>query len=106
MGDDSSVSPHHIVFLDRSALPFDLKRPRFPHQWTEFRTTRQEDVVERLRVATIAITNRVRIGRPELERLPGLRMIAVTGTEYDQVDIAACRERRIVVSNLRGWCDC
>src|SRR5262249_13417568 len=38
-------------------------------------------------------------------RLSGLRMIAVTGTEYDQIDIASCLERGIVVSNLRGWCD-
>jgi len=39
---------HRIVFLDRGVFPFDLKRPRFPHVWIEYRTTRQEDVVDRL----------------------------------------------------------
>ena len=62
--------------------------------------------VERLKGATIAITNRVGLGRRELEKLPELRMIAVTATGYDRIDLPACRERGIVVSNLRGWCDC
>ena len=97
---------HRIVFLDRGVFPFDLKRPRFPHQWVEFLTTRQEDVVDRLRGATIVITNRLRIGRAELEKLPELQMIAVAATGYDQIDVAACREFGVVMSNLRGWCDC
>jgi len=32
-------------------------------------------------------------------------MIAVAGTGYGQIDLADCRERGIVVSDLRGWCD-
>jgi glycerate dehydrogenase len=103
---ESERPRHRIVFLERGVFPFDLKRPRFPHEWIEYRTTRQEDVVARLNGASIAITNRLRLGRPELEKLPDLRMIAVAATGYDQIDIAACREFGVVVSNLRGWCDC
>jgi len=33
-------------------------------------------------------------------------MVAVAATGYDQIDIVACRELGVVVSNLRGWCDC
>ena len=94
-----------IVFLDRGVFPFDLKRPRFPHEWIEYRTTPQEDVVDRMHGATIAITNRLRLGRAELEKLSDLRMVAVAATGYDQIDIVACRELGVVVSNLRGWCD-
>jgi len=96
---------HRIVFLDRGVFPFDLKRPRFPHEWIEYRTTPQEDVVDRMHGATIAITNRLRLGRAELEKLSDLRMVAVAATGYDQIDIVACRELGVVVSNLRGWCD-
>ena len=107
MASESGVVPScRIVLLDRSAFPFDLKRPGFSHKWVEYRTTPQANVVERLRGATIAITNRVPVRRREIERLPELRMIAVAGTGYGQIDLAACRERGIVVSNLRGWCDC
>jgi hypothetical protein len=63
------------------------------YNWIEYRTTRQEDVVDRLRGATIAITNRLRLGRAELERLPELRMIAVAATGHDQIDIVACNRR-------------
>jgi glycerate dehydrogenase len=62
-------------------------------------------VVDRLR-CDHWITNRVGLGRRELEKLPELRMIAVAVTEYDRIDVGACRERGIVVSNLRGWCYC
>ena len=81
MGSESGVVPsYRIVLLDRSAFPFDLKRPGFSHKWVEYRTTPQANVAERLRGATIAITNRVPVRRREIERLPELRMIAVAGT--------------------------
>lgn len=96
---------HRIVFLDRGVFPFDLKRPGFSHEWIEHPTTSGDAVVERLKGATIAITNRVRLGRAEFEKLPSLKMIGVAATGYDHIDIDACRTFGIVVSNLRGWCD-
>ncbi|MEC7049569.1 MAG: D-2-hydroxyacid dehydrogenase, partial [Pseudomonadota bacterium] len=36
-------------------------------------------------------------------RLPALRMIAVSATGYDRIDVNACLERGIVVSNVRGY---
>lgn len=86
-------------------FPFELRRPAFPHEWIEYGTSSQSHVVERLTGATIAITNRVSIGRNELEKLPSLQMIAVAATGYDRIDMAACREFGVTVSNLRGWCD-
>jgi glycerate dehydrogenase len=41
----------------------------------------------------------------ELEKLPSLQTIAVAATGYDRIDVAACREFGVTVSNLRGWCD-
>lgn len=96
---------HRIVFLDRGVFPFELKRPEFPREWIEYRATRQDEVVDRLRSATIVITNRLRLGRAEFEKLPELKMIAVAATGYDQIDTVASREFGVVVSNLRGWCD-
>jgi glycerate dehydrogenase len=45
----------------------------------------------------------VRIGRAALAGLPQLRMIAVAATGVDVIDLDACRERQIVVSNVRGY---
>jgi glycerate dehydrogenase len=95
-----------IVFLDRCILPEGvlLRRPHFPHEWQEYSNTSPEEVIPRLQRATIALTNRVRIGERELHSVPTLRMIGVAATGYDIIDVKACRERGVVVANLREWC--
>jgi glyoxylate reductase len=46
-----------------------------------------------------------RVGAPELDFLPDLRLVANYGVGYDTVDVAACRERGIVVTNTPGVLD-
>jgi glycerate dehydrogenase len=59
--------------------------------------------VERLRGATIAITNKVPLRADAIAQLPDLKMVAVAATGTDNVDLAACRERGIVVANIRNY---
>lgn len=93
----------HIVFLDRNAIRAPLRSPKFSHQWQEYATTQPNRRVERLQNATIAITNRVSLAESELAQLPLLRFIAVAATGVDCIDLDACRDRGIVVSNIRNW---
>jgi len=94
-----------IVFLDRSTIgpSVDLIKPAFPHDWIEHERTAPDQVVERLRGADIAVCNKVPIQRASIEHLPDLKMICIPATGYDAFDIDACRERGIVVSNVRGY---
>lgn len=92
-----------IVFLDRATCVADVRRPAFPHQWEEYPATSADQTELRLKDATIAITNKVQLKRESLERLPKLKMVAVAATGTDNVDIAYCRERGIVVSNIRNY---
>jgi glycerate dehydrogenase len=92
-----------IVFLDRSTLIADIRRPGFEHEWAEYATTAQTEVVERLRRATICITNKVPLRAAELSQLPALRFIAVAATGVDIVDIDYCRKRNLPVSNVRNY---
>jgi glycerate dehydrogenase len=94
---------HHIVFLDRDSLIAKVRRPDFAHDWRDYPATAPGELVGRLRDATIAITNKVPIRAPEIAQLPNLKMIAVAATGTDNVDLAACRERGIVVSNIRDY---
>ena len=94
---------HHIVFLDRYSLPATVRTPSFDHEWTEHAASAPSDVVARLQGATIAITNKVPLRAADLAQLPDLKMIAVAATGTDIVDLAACRERGIVVSNIRNY---
>lgn len=92
-----------IVFLDRKSVNADFRTPAFPHEWRDFPVTRKDEVVERLRGATIAVTNKVILGKAQLEELPNLRLIAVAATGTDCVDVKYCRTRGIVVSNVRDY---
>jgi glycerate dehydrogenase len=92
-----------IVFLDRASLLANVRPPAFEHQWREYPATLPGQVAERLAGATIAITNKVPVRAADLAQLPQLKMIAVAATGTDNVDLAACRERGIVVSNIRNY---
>ncbi|MBX7223203.1 MAG: D-2-hydroxyacid dehydrogenase [Blastocatellia bacterium] len=94
----------HIVYLDREAIQRPIPVPNFAHDWVEYPNTPPELVLERLRPATIALTNKVRIRSEVIAQLPLLRFICVTATGTDCVDLAACRERSIMVSNVQNWC--
>jgi glycerate dehydrogenase len=99
------VTTPRIVFLDRATIgpSVTITRPGFAHDWREHERTAADEVAGRLAGATVAITNKVTIRAATLAELPELRMIAVAATGYDVVDVAACRERGIVVANVRGY---
>ncbi|WP_296952235.1 D-2-hydroxyacid dehydrogenase [uncultured Massilia sp.] len=94
---------HDIVFLDRDSLLATLRTPAFAHRWTDHPASAPHEVVPRLRDATIAVVNKVKIGAADIAQLPRLRMIAVAATGTDNVDLAACRARGIVVANIRDY---
>ncbi|HYP01197.1 MAG TPA: D-2-hydroxyacid dehydrogenase [Pyrinomonadaceae bacterium] len=92
-----------IVFLDRNTLGAELRPPAFAHEWHEYGETRAEEVVARLREASIAVVNKVKITGAQLAELPALRLIAVAATGTDNIDLRSCREHGVAVSNVRGY---
>lgn len=96
---------HHIVFLDSEGVGPNvrLKRPVFPHRWENHDYTQPEDVVERLREATVALTCSVPLREEHLRQLPKLRMISLALTGTDIVDLDYCLENGIMVTNVPGY---
>lgn len=92
-----------IVQLEGESLIAEVRRPAFAHAWVEHAKTAPGQVIERLAGATIAITNKVAIDAAAVAALPDLKMIAVSATGTNNVDLDACRARGIVVSNIRGY---
>ncbi len=92
-----------IVFLDRATLDATLREPGFPHTYREYAETAPHEVLERLRGATIAIVNKIRMSADLLSELPGLKLIAVAATGTDVVDKAYCKAHGIAVSNIRNY---
>lgn len=93
----------NVVFLDSDSLPLHIPAPAWVTDWQDRPDTPAEQVVEVSRHAHVLITNKVRIGRVELEQLPNLRFICVAATGYDCVDLAACRDVGVTVSNVPAY---
>jgi len=91
------------VFLDRASIVANIRRPRAATDYIEYPRSSGSEVVERLRGAAVAITNKVPLREPALRQLPELRMIAVAATGYDVVDVGYCREHGVAVANIRNY---
>src|SRR5437879_1311056 len=92
-----------IVFLERKTIQANFRRPNFDHEWIEYAESLPEQVVDRVRAASIIISNKLSLGEPQLSEAPDAKLIAIAATGSDCVDLAYCRRRGITVCNVRGY---
>ena len=94
-----------IVFLDRDTISPDttLRTPSFAHTWEQHNRTTADQAAARIHDADIVIVNKVKLTAEVLAQAPKLKLIAVAATGTDNVDLAACQQRGIVVSNVRNY---
>ncbi len=96
----------NIVVLDgHTANPGDLSWSRFEElgHLTVHARTPPELVAERAAEADIVLTNKAVLDASTLAQLPRLRLISVTATGYNVVDVAAAQKQGITVCNVRGY---
>ena len=97
------MNPLHIVVLDRDTLanrPFDFD---FPHTLSSYGTTEAHETLERIRGADIVITNKVVISAQAFAENPQLKLVAVTATGVNNVDVEAAKQNGTVVCNIRAY---
>lgn len=94
---------HHIVFLDGTTVQSDLPAFGFPHDFHSYDETSAAEVVNRLKGATIAITNKVVLGEREFAQLPALKFVAVAATGYNNIDTEAARKHGVKVANVPDY---
>lgn len=94
-----------LVFLDTDTLPpsVTLKPLPFAHTFVGHARTSADAIAERVRDATIVITNKVPMRAETIAAAQNLKMIAVAATGTDHIDLSEARARGIVVSNIRGY---
>lgn len=95
----------NIVFLDSTGIPASHRIPcfSFPHQLTEYAHTVAEQVLERAKDADIIITSKVILNHDILSQLPKLKLIAVTATGTNNIDLVAAKALGITVKNVTGY---
>ena len=95
-----------IVILDGyTANPGDLSWSELEAlgDVTVYDRTKPEDTVARAADAEVVLTNKVVLGRKEIEQLPHLQYIGVLATGYNVVDIAAAHEHGITITNVPAY---
>lgn len=97
------MNPLQIVVLDRDTLvnrPFEFD---FPHTLSSYGTTEAHETLARIRGADIVITNKVVISAQAFAENPQLKLVAVTATGINNVDVEAAKQNGTAVCNIRAY---
>ena len=65
--------------------------------------TLKEDVIERIKDAEVLVLNKVKLTKENLPYAKNLKLICITATGFDNVDIDYCKEHGIAVCNVAGY---
>ena len=98
-----------IAILDYATLGYDLDlsgASKFG-EVIKYETTSKEEIKDRITDVDIIIVNKIKITKDVLQYANKLKLICETATGFDNIDIDACREKGIVVTNTPAYCsDC
>jgi glycerate dehydrogenase len=96
------------VFLDFGTVSHDdldtTQLERVLPGITLHATSTDAEVDERIAGVEFILTNKLNITRARMRAVPGLRLIGLTATGTNNVDLEAARELGIAVCNIREYC--
>ena len=95
-----------IIFLDAGTLDYgdmDFTTLSGIGEFTAYHSTSPGDTVHRSGDADIIITNKVVLDDYTMAQCPNLRLIAVSATGVNNIDLKAAAERNIAVANVPGY---
>ncbi|UFH59423.1 D-2-hydroxyacid dehydrogenase [Sulfurovum mangrovi] len=95
----------NIVILDAKTLGDDLDLSALDQfgKVVRYETTDPSETYERIRNATVVITNKVVISRLHMQRCPLLKLICIAATGMNNVDLDAAAQIGIEVKNVAGY---
>lgn len=93
-----------IVFLDEYTLhDTDLTPIKKLGDYTGYRDTPHDKIVERCKDADVVISNKSPMRAETIEVLPNLKLICIAATGMNNVDLKAAEEAGVVVRNAIGY---
>lgn len=95
----------NIAILDADTLGQDVELSLFDAlgEVTVYPGTSPQQVKERIQSAHVLILNKVKLTKENLPCATNLKLICITATGYDNVDLTYCREHGIAVCNVKGY---
>ena len=88
--------------LDKEDLDFSQLEALF-EQFTLYPTTSPEQVIERIESVDVVITNKVLINAEALQSAPQLKLVLISATGTNNVDLVQAKQQGIVVCNCQGY---
>lgn len=94
-----------IILLDAKTLGSDIPLTVFSDmgEFVSYPTTSPEEAPGRVADADVIVTNKVKLRADILCHAPNLKLICVTATGYDNVDIDYCKQNGVAVCNVKGY---
>ncbi|PSM52131.1 2-hydroxyacid dehydrogenase [Campylobacter blaseri] len=93
-----------IVCLDAKTLGFDANLDVFKKygEFVSYDYTANEEAIEKLKDADVVITNKVLI-TDEVMANTNIKLVCITATGTNNVDLEAAKKRGVVVKNVAGY---
>ncbi|GAB6158311.1 D-2-hydroxyacid dehydrogenase [Desulfotomaculum varum] len=96
------------VFLNLERLDFDHKLDLSPIEKltavTKYAASNDEEILERVQDQDIVITKELPLGKNLIKQFPAsVKLICEAGTGFNNIDLAAAREKNITVCNVPGY---
>lgn len=94
-----------IVFLDSATLGQDVSLEPIASlgELVCYERTRPEDVFERIADCEVLIINKIKIGKPQIDAAPKLRLICEAATGVNNIDVSYAESRGIPVRNVAAY---
>ncbi|MCO4755954.1 MAG: D-2-hydroxyacid dehydrogenase [Bacteriovoracaceae bacterium] len=94
-----------IAILDAKTIGDDIDLSRFNDlgELEIFQETSKEQILDRGRDKDVLILNKVRLDKSTLKELKNLKLVCITATGTDNVDLEAAQEFGIEVRNVKGY---
>lgn len=94
-----------IVFLDASTLGYvkSIEKIAKLGLYTSYELTAPQERIERIKGHQIAITNKVIIDKEVMDACPELKLVCISATGMNNVDLEYARLKGIEVKNVAGY---
>lgn len=94
-----------IVFLDAATIGDDLAYTSFEElgEVVVYPTTSPEEFAEHANGADVVVINKLKLNETNLPLAPGIQLICLAATGFDNVDLVYCRAHGIGVCNVVGY---
>ncbi|MEA3553677.1 MAG: D-2-hydroxyacid dehydrogenase [Campylobacterota bacterium] len=94
----------NLVFLDRKTLGMDISLEQFEQfgEITTYDSTKPTQTIQRVKDATIVITNKVVIDKEVMDN-SNIKLICIAATGMNNIDLDYAKEKNIVVKNVAGY---